>query len=429
MRDKKEFIGINRNSISSQFRAIADSIVKPAPTYDMNGLIGENKLSWVFKNICNLGNTHYTPYPTYTDEANGIFGIQKNANETTTIALLSDWASDTAESQHIATQVGTNDYSIHLGDTYYVGNDKEIASNFNTQQGGSWPYGTLGSFVMLGNHEMYSSGKSYFEQLLPVMGNYAGNKQVQQASFFCLQNDYWRIIGLDTGYDSLTGWLGVKDNTDLDLPDVQKDWLQNKVNINGDNRGIIILSHHQLFSAFEGEYPNPGKFISTLVQPGRDIIWLWGHEHWFSVYGPNKLDNGSNVFARCIGNSGMPVELIVDNGAYKVPKSANINDPVNHNLVLYDNRLREHIDGSIPLGHNGYTTLNLGGPKLVISYYDDNDMQPQSRKILEEEWEVDITTGKLTGNSITDLTLTSDFPLNSFAGDLNKAIGAPLNLP
>ncbi len=175
MRDKKEFIGINRNSISSQFRAIADSIVKPAPTYDMNGLIGENKLSWVFKNICNLGNSHYTPYPTYTGQGDGIFEIQKDGNELTTIALLSDWASDTAESQHIAAQVGTNDYSIHLGDTYYVGNEKEIASNFNTQQGGTWPYGTLGSFAMLGNHEMYSGGKTYFEQLLPFKGEFITN--------------------------------------------------------------------------------------------------------------------------------------------------------------------------------------------------------------------------------------------------------------
>jgi hypothetical protein len=34
------------------------------------------------------------------------------------IAILSDWASDTPESQLIAKQAGTNDYSIHLEDTF-----------------------------------------------------------------------------------------------------------------------------------------------------------------------------------------------------------------------------------------------------------------------------------------------------------------------
>jgi Calcineurin-like phosphoesterase len=423
MRDKKDLIGTSRSSVANQLSAIKESITKPAPAYNMDGLIEENKMAWFCKNLLNLGNSRFTPYPSYSDPDGGLFEIQKGADEPVTIALLSDWASDTTESQQVAAQVGTNDYSIHLGDTYYVGNDKEIASNFNTSLGGTWPYGSLGSFAMLGNHEMYSNGQSYFQQLLPAMGNYyADHKQVQETSFFCLENDYWRIIGLDTGYDSLTGWLGLKANGNLDLPDVQKAWLQNTVKLNEDKRGIIILSHHQCFSAFEDEFPNPGKFISSLMQPGRDIIWLWGHEHWFSVYGANQLDNGSNVYARCIGNSGMPVELKDTGGNPKVPKSSNVGEAVNRNLVLYDNRQREVIDATIPLGFNGYTFLNLEGPKLVISYYDDNNMQPQSRKVLEEEWSIDINTGNLSGNSITDLTITSDFPFNLFSDDLNKAI-------
>jgi hypothetical protein len=36
------------------------------------------------------------------------------------------WASDTPESVNIASLVGAVDYSIHPGDTYYVGNSKEI---------------------------------------------------------------------------------------------------------------------------------------------------------------------------------------------------------------------------------------------------------------------------------------------------------------
>ncbi|RYF83811.1 MAG: metallophosphoesterase, partial [Chitinophagaceae bacterium] len=172
------------------------------------------------------------------------------------------------------------------------------------------PYGSQGSFALLGNHEMYSSGRSYFTQLLPYMGNYVpSHDKDQQASFFCLENDCWRIIGLDTGYYSLKGWLGIKGNNKLDLHDTQKEWLRNTVRLSDDNRGLIFLSHHQCFSAFEDEFPKPAEFIASLLPAHKNVIWLWGHEHWFSVYGANKLANGATMYARCVGNSGMPVEL------------------------------------------------------------------------------------------------------------------------
>src|SRR5882672_11489454 len=221
MRDKKKLIGLSRAPVVNQLQAVKESITKAPPLYNMDGLVIQNKLTWLLKNLGTLGNCRFKPYPTYDPQSgnNGIFKIPKDSQETTSVALLSDWASDTVESQCIAAQAGTNDYSIHLGDTYYVGNEKEIAYNFNTDQGGTWPYGSLGSFAMLGNHEMYSSGKVYFTQLLPYMGNYEPGQdnvvQTQKASFFCLENDYWRIIGLDTGYDSLKGFFGLTNNTGL----------------------------------------------------------------------------------------------------------------------------------------------------------------------------------------------------------------------
>jgi len=423
MKDKKEFIGMNKSSVVSQLKSIWDSIVDRKPRYDMHGLIEENKFTWFIKNLCNLGNSHfkYQHYPN-PKVNNGIFKIQNDSSALTTVALLSDWASDTIESQLIARQAAKNDYSIHLGDTYYVGNKKEIAVNFNTDHAGTWPYGELGSFALLGNHEMYSSGKSYFQQLLPYMGNFVKeHDKPQQASFFCLENDYWRIIGLDTGYYSLKGWLGIKANLNLDLHDQQKKWLEETVKINDDKRGIIILSHHQCFSAFEDEFPNPAKYISSLIEPGRDILWLWGHEHWFSIYGANKLANGSNVFARCVGNSGMPVEINRKKKA-KSPKSSDPTDGRNRNLVLYDNRQREILDRGIALGYNGFVMMEIKGNSVTINYYDDNDKQENARKILQEEWTIDIATGKLTGINITDLIKNSDKKFIVFASDITNAI-------
>jgi hypothetical protein len=417
MNDKTDLMGLGRTAIENQWHALNENNADAPPLYNDQGLIAENVLEWICKNIGSLWQTPYTPYPTYSDPStnNGIFTIQKPSDAPVTIALISDWASNTVESQLIAKQAGTNDYSIHLGDTYYVGSAQEIAENFDPAQGGTWPYGTLGSFAMNGNHEMYSSGQSYFTQLLPVMGAYEANNdapaQTQQASFFCLENDCWRIIGLDTGYNSLTG-LGVTDNLNLNLTQEQKDWLANTVNLNNDKRGIIILSHHQCFSAFENEFPNPATYISSIMTPGRDIIWLWGHEHWFSVYGPNKLANGSNIFARCIGNGGMPVELYVEGGIRKPNDPNNIDNPHNRNLVIYDQRPRETINGDIQLGHNGYTILTLQAGNAVISYFDDNGGTGPGRKVLEEKWTIDTTTGNLTGNSIVDYTINGDQPAN-----------------
>jgi len=432
VRDKKDLVGLNRSSLGNQLLAVKDSIVKPPPAYNMDGLIAENKWAWLKRNLRNIWKSHYKPYPVYSDPANnnGIFTIPKQPGEPVTVALISDWASDTSESQLIAQQAGTNDYSVHLGDTYYVGNTQEIAENFNTDKGGTWPYGALGSFALIGNHEMYSSGQSYFTQLLPYMGAYKDNHdtplQVQQASFFCLENEHWRIIGLDTGYDSLSGFFGLAPNQNLDLTPEQKDWLTNIVQLNNDKRGIILLSHHQVFSAFEAEFPNPMAYISSLISPGRDILWFFGHEHRFSVYGSNKMDNGAKVFGRCIGHGGMPVELDADGGILKPNDANNISNPTNRNLVIYDQRQREVIGNNIRLGHNGYVILTLNDANLVVSYFDDNGGTGDGRKILEENWTIDNTTGTLTGNSITDYTINGDQPaelqLSLFGNYLTDAI-------
>jgi hypothetical protein len=431
MRNKEDLLNMGTSPIVSQWMALKETDVDVPPIYNDGQLIEENVWGWILKSIGTTWTGQYKPYPTYAHPEinNGIFKIPKPANEDVTIAILGDWASDTPESRLIAQQAGINDYSIHLGDTYFVGSEAEIKANFFKENGGTWPYGTLGSFAMLGNHEMYSGGYSYFNDLLARMGSYSetGN-YIQEASFFCLENDYWRIIGLDTGYESLNYPLKVTQNQNLDITPEQKLWLQNIVKLNDDKRGIVILTHHQCFSAFEPEFVNPLSSISTLMNPGRDILWLWGHEHWLSVYGPNKLHNGANVFARCVGNSGMPVELQVEGGV-KRPRNNTPNSPENRNLVIYDQRPREVINGNIPLGHNGYVVATLNESQLTLSYFDDNGGAGAGRKIMEEKWSVDIASGQITGNSIADLTINGDQPaelqLSLFGDALVDAINKP----
>lgn len=427
---QKDLINLSRKSIVNQLLSVKDSITKHTPDYNMHGLVDQNKLAWIFKQIGHLGNGHY-PYQSYLQpqKNNGIFRINPHANGptngSTTVALLADWASGTPESTRIAQLVGTPDYSIHLGDTYYIGNSKEISDNFNDTVGGPWPYGRHGSFAMLGNHEMYSSGKPFFTELLPYMGVMCADDgpQRQEASFFCLENDHWRIIALDTGYDSLKGWLGLSANTGLKIPPEEMDWLTNVVQPAKDHRGIILLSHHQCFSAFEeDEFQAIIPQIAPLLG-GRNVLWFWGHEHRLAYYGYNPLGNKAGCFSRCIGHGGMPVELAAFN--LKAPSPDNA---ANRNLVFYDERYRETIDNQIELGHNGYVTLELNGPQLAVKYYDETFVNANgvSLPIVTENWSVDMGTSELTGDRITDYTAQQPIPrdrMTHFQPNINLAIG------
>ena len=448
---QSDLIGLSRKSIVNQLMAVKDSIVKKAPDYDMQGLVDQNKWQWFLKQVGHLGNKHYA-YCSYPEPAvnNGIFRMAApagsagaGATAATTVALLADWASSTAESIQIGELVGLQDYSIHLGDTYYVGNSKEIADNFSHIDGAAWPYGKHGSFALLGNHEMYSSGKPFFTQLLPYMGSFANGKvgQQQQASYFCLENEHWRIIGLDTGYDSLKGLLGLSANTGLKLPDQQMDWLREVVQPSSDKRGIILLSHHQCFSAFEkDEFQAIIPQIAPLLGQ-RHVLWFWGHEHRLSFYGYNSLGSGGpaapagsavapedaapGCFARCIGHGGMPVEI----GEFSL-KGATPTDKANRNLVCYDKRVRETIDKNIVLGHNGYVILEFRAQDLVVKYFDDSfvDARGARSPIVEEHWAVDLATGVLTGKAIVDHTTgqpTADSRLSHLQPDIRLAITVP----
>jgi hypothetical protein len=162
--------------------------------------------------------------------------------------------------------------------------------------------------------------------------------------------------------------------------------------LDNDKRGIIFLSHHQNFSAFrDDDHTTPPKQLSSLFGPERTILWFWGHEHRFAVYGCNQLPNGSKLFARCIGNSE-----------------------------------RKIIDKDIRLGHNGYAILKLKDNNLAIEYYDDNNNNQEriQRLILSENWLLDNETGKLEGVAIKNFTESTDTRLTLFADNINKAIDA-----
>lgn len=322
-----------------------------------------------------------------TAEDNGIYQISNDLN---LISLVSDWASDTPESDKIGELIKSfnPDFTIHLGDTYYVGTKEEISNNFFEKS--SWHRGKKGSFALNGNHEMYARGISYFRDLLPTLGMYDETQKKylgQKASYFCLQNDYWRIIALDTGYNSL--WLPL---LEIKYPGKCKlepnliNWLEKTLDLKNDKRGIIFLSHHQNFSAFEEDIPKPGEQLKKIIGD-REVLWFWGHEHRMSIYDKNCLKNNLNVYGRCIGNGGMPVELVSGVSKY------------HDKVIAYDNRSRFKLKNT-DLGYNGFANIELKGNELKIKYYD-----IRNELLMEEYWISDVENSKII---LEDLKLLNE---------------------
>jgi len=447
MRSHNELFRLSRNPVANRYYSnreekISDYKRAAPPANTIEHFLTREKIIWAIKNLTHLGNSRYK-YSTYkgTDDS-GIYPMKNHrGSDEVSIALLSDWATNTQESDDIARDADTRnpDYTIHLGDTYYTGTEKEVEENFGAQ--GWWRNGRCGAFALPGNHEMYSNGKAYFTSLLPKMGIDDGAHRIpQKAAYFALENEYWRVIGLDTGYYSLKGLFGLAANTELQLHNEQIDWLKNVVHLEKDMRGIILLSHHQYCSAFvkrdkndkvfsDDEFQNPAVQLAKLIGPGRPVLWFWGHEHRMSVYGCYQGKDGIKAFGRCIGHSGMPTEILSDANMFRTDDyRKQVGE--SRKLVLFDNRFRETIDDT-SVGHNGYVLLRLNKEKLIAEYYDEKN------KILSEEWDIDITTGKLNGISITDFT-SGTYPstpednktkLFHFTPKLEDAIRMPVAVP
>lgn len=329
----------------------------------------------------------YEAYPKNGDS--GVYKLQSSvpSRKEISIALLSDWASDTAESDAVAHLVAryAPDYSIHLGDVYFVGAPKEIEDNF-TAPHASWYYGASGSLALAGNHEMYSNGNAFFQHLLPAMYIQEGEiRKTQQAGFFCLENSHWRIIGIDTGYTSVgRPFVEILSPPDCHLKKEQIAWLRDIVKIGDpdDKRGLVFLSHHPYISAFREQYERPGEQIKELLGVSeREIIWFWGHDHRLVVYKQARNGKGPMAYGRCLGHGGLPVEI-------KLPGNQQESDKI----LFYDRRIRKVIKRH-QLGYNGFVKLNIEGDKLTAQYRDLEDTC-----VLEEEWIVDISNGTLKWN-------------------------------
>lgn len=337
------------------------------------------------------------PLPSYTESPTKcVYPLRPfAAGQPIRVSLAGDWGTGTEEAEKVMEGMIEYhpDFTIHLGDVYYIGDKASIDENClgveNPKNGFTpvrWERGNVGSFAMLGNHEIYATGKAYVRTFLPTLGLIEnGTPRGQTTSFFCLENDDWRIIALDTGYNSrglpllnflpeipVVGKLFWFLRPSCKLTENQLEWLRNVIRPDqSDGRGIILLSHHQYFTLFadDASFTNAARQLDGLIN--RPAIWFWGHEHrmaGYELFGPLAL----KVHGRCLGNGGMPV-------VRRYP-------PRNRGegrLLFYDNR--KYKDG---FGMNGYATLEFRGRHLRIVYSDLN-----RKRLVSEDWNLEANGG------------------------------------
>jgi Calcineurin-like phosphoesterase len=264
------------------------------------------------------------------------------------IALVGDWGTNlygAPVSADTIKQTGPYDLLLHLGDIYYSGTKTEVQTRFLDV----WPKSAAATNRALnGNHEMYSGGFGYFDEICPAFG--------QASSYFAFQNDHWLLIGLDTAY------------VDHDLDAGQLGWL-NAVIQNAGGRKIVLFSHHQPFSRLGSQGPNLAHALSPLLTGKAFTAWYWGHEHECIVY-----DRHTNfgLSGRCIGHGGIPSprkakvlnapsERISGGVAWK-RFSSTAESP---SCLLLDGP-NPYIKGEEDMfGPHGYATLQFEGPSLI----------------------------------------------------------------
>jgi hypothetical protein len=289
--------------------------------------MGTCDLEWVESILCFLtyfgpsGQKAPIPYVTWRKIDDFVLeSLPRNA----TVALVGDWGTGTIDARHTLEQMARKkpDAVIHMGDIYYSGTADETQRNFlnlfNEVFDRASPLAPAAVYTMAGNHDMYSGGAGFYSLLRRLNPSPPFDPgQAQPASFFCLRSrgGLWQFLVMDTGYHDHDPF---DVNTDVTyLESTEAAWHLDKIErFHAAGGKTILLSHHQLSSAFEtigkgaakpaGQEAFNPRLLATfkdVLQQGKISAWFWGHEHNLCIYEPfPPLNRG-----RCIGHGAIPV--------------------------------------------------------------------------------------------------------------------------
>jgi hypothetical protein len=272
------------------------------------------------------------------------------------LVIVGDWGSGLPRARKVADAMGTvleeglagglAQHVIHLGDVYYSGWGHEYRRRMLPH----WPVQpeearAIGSWSLNGNHDMYAGGYGYYDVLL---GDARFARQAQ-SSYFSLVNKHWKILGLDTSWE------------DAALCAPQPTWLARELE---DPRRILLLSHHQLFSAYEGVSDALTTKVFPILEQRPIDAWFWGHEHRCMTYKPF-----ANVgYGSCIGHGGVPVyQWHGEQDPYPSPGT--------YEYRAYLQKGLEH------WALFGFAVLDFDGAKVAVHYIDENGYEHRTDRI------------------------------------------------
>lgn len=319
------------------------------------GFAGGDWWGWIssLKDWVHRSNAHEIVRPAATAEA---------LTGDITLAMTADWATGLYGAPRIAETIrrmGADrqfDLLMHLGDVYYSGTPEEVEERFLRL----WPAeaGTRNR-ALNGNHDMYSGGFGYFDQILPAFG--------QRGSYFAVQNEHWVLVGLDTAY------------VDHDLDTTQVAWL-NMVLEQADlpRRKVVLFSHQQPYSRLSSQGPKLQSALRYWLRRRAVTAWYWGHEHQCVIY--DQHDDWG-LYGRCLGNGGVPdprrAEVMAADVDSQFPGRGEwawrrlgpvpdvpgcmVLDGPNRDMVKPSHQRR--------FGPHGFMTLGFAGPQLIERVY------------------------------------------------------------
>ena len=257
------------------------------------------------------GRRKAVPYIRAASVGSKTIEIKANAR----VALMGDWGTGAAPAIEILKLIAREnpDAVVHLGDIYYSGTPAECGSNFiepiNAVLRKEKP---LPVYSLSGNHDMYCGGTGFYS-LIAQLNDVAFR---QPASFFCLRSadEKWQLLAMDTG---------LHDDNPITVADAityleEDELVWHCDRIREFSGRTILLSHHQLFSAFSpiGSANSEGRrsainprlleAFKQMTKTKSVAAWFWGHEHTLGIYKPFAgLERG-----RCLGHGAVPVSTI-----------------------------------------------------------------------------------------------------------------------
>jgi Calcineurin-like phosphoesterase len=292
------------------------------------------------------------------------------------VVIVGDWGSGLPRAQAVSSFMaeevaealaqGRQAHVIHLGDVYYSGLPEEVTANVLAPA--MWPVTNaqalagVTSWALNGNHDMYGGGYGFFQTLLSDQRfSNQHSPDGLGTSFFRIRSPSWDLVGLDTSWDSDV----VSEGQLAALEDPQAEFV---ADVAGESdRRLMLLSHHQLFSAYDTR-PGLGQVLREKLGPvlsaNRVTAWTWGHEH--RCMGFQATDGVS--FSRLIGNGGVPVLM-----------THAVEDPVPAPGAWEERGFVE--DRGDRWARFGFSVFDFSGPRIEVRYRDDHGLTTRTETI------------------------------------------------